>query len=99
MSDLNTLLIKRWAAGTFIPVTADNVEEALSIILAERRKELVFRGRRWLDIKRLNKEGKNIVLMRNIHGKTYTILPNDLRYALAIPETVIQLSGMQQNPR
>lgn len=99
MSDLNTLLNKRWASGTFTPVTANNKEEALMVILAERRKELVFRGRRWLDIKRMNKEGKNIVLTRNIHGNVYTILPNDLRYALAIPETVIQLSGMQQNPR
>ncbi|MBX2925437.1 MAG: RagB/SusD family nutrient uptake outer membrane protein [Chitinophagaceae bacterium] len=99
LSDLNTLLIKRWVSGTFTPLTANSIEEALSIILAERRKELVFRGRRWLDVKRMNKEGKNIVLMRNINGKVYTLLSNDLRYALPIPETVIQLSGMQQNPR
>jgi starch-binding outer membrane protein, SusD/RagB family len=99
MSDLNTLLAKRYKAGTFLPLTAADATAALSTILAERRKELFFRCLRWMDIKRLNKEGANITLQRNINGQLYTLAPNDPRYALPIPEDIISLSGMQQNPR
>lgn len=98
MNDLNTLLVKRWRKNTFVPFTASGTADALKLILAERRKELLFRGIRWMDIKRLNKEGAGIVLTRNVNNQTYTLFPNDLRYALPIPEDVITLSGMPQNP-
>ena len=99
MDDLNTLLITRWKSGTFIPFTASNKTDALNLILMERRKELMYRELRWMDIKRLNKEGANIVLKRSIDGNSYVLPPNDPRYALPIPEDVINLTGMKQNPR
>ena len=99
MDDLNTLLAKRWKDGMFTPFTAAGKEEALQLILKERRKELLLRGLRWTDIKRLNKEGANITLTRVLNGQTYTLQPNDSRYALPIPEDVIEISGMTQNPR
>ncbi|WP_276346243.1 RagB/SusD family nutrient uptake outer membrane protein [Daejeonella sp. JGW-45] len=99
MSDLNTLLVKRWKAGTFLNLSAPNPQKALELILAERRKELLMRGLRWADLKRFNKEGANITLTRKANGITYTLLPNDLRYALPIPDDVIALSGMTQNYR
>jgi tetratricopeptide (TPR) repeat protein len=99
LADLNTLLVKRWRVNTFIFYTAATPEEALRLILRERRKELVMRGLRWMDIKRLNKEGYNITLKRLVNGQSYILPPNDLRYALAIPEDVIDRTGMPQNPR
>lgn len=99
LADMNTLLMKRWKTGTFIPLTATDATNALAIILIERRKELFFRCLRWADIKRLNKEGANILLQRIINNQLYTLPPNDPRYALPIPEEIIVLSGMQQNPR
>lgn len=99
MHDLNTLLETRWKAGTFVPFTANTKEEALEIILQERRKELLMRGLRWPDLKRLNKEGAGITLTRTVDGQTYTLPPNDPRYALPIPDDVIAISGMPQNPR
>lgn len=100
LNDLNRLLTNRWNnAVPFVPVTAANAAEALSRILEERRKELLFRGLRWMDIKRLNKEGANIVLQRLVNNQIYTLLPNDKRYALPIPEDVIAMSGMLQNER
>jgi hypothetical protein len=99
INDLNTLLITRFKAGTFIPFVAANSTAALALILTERRKELLMRGLRWNDLKRLNNEGANITLIRTINGQTYTLLPNDLRYALPIPDDIIQLTGMAQNPR
>ncbi|GAA0881862.1 hypothetical protein GCM10009120_04580 [Sphingobacterium siyangense subsp. cladoniae] len=99
MQLLNKLLLHRWKSGKFQVLTAKSDSEALDLILKERRKELLFRGVRWLDLKRLNKEGREISLKRVLGGKEFVLYPNDLRYALPIPEDVIELSGMQQNPR
>lgn len=100
MQTLNELLVKRYDnTQPFEPFMAGSPEEALQHVLQERRKEMLFRGVRWPDIKRLNKEGANIVLRRLINGKEYTLPPNDNRYALPIPEDIIELSGMPQNPQ
>lgn len=100
MRDLNSLLTTRWKTGTFIPYTATSADEALSKILNERRKELVFRGIRWSDLKRLNQDSRYAVtLTRNLNGKIYTLSPNDNRYVFPIPPDEIRLSGLQQNPR
>lgn len=99
MEDLNYLLSFRWKANTFVPMVATTVAEALAVILQERRKELVFRGQRFTDLRRLNKEGANITLTRILNGETYTLRPNERRYVLPIPPDVIQLTGMPQNSR
>jgi starch-binding outer membrane protein, SusD/RagB family len=96
---LDTLLQKRMRNGTFVPMTANSAADAISIIKSERRKELVWRDLRWTDIKRFNKEGDNIILTRILNGNTYQLQPNDNRYALPLPENVLKLTGMPQNPR
>lgn len=99
LTDLNTLLQMRMKTGTFVAVTSADAVEALAKILTERRKELVMRFVRWMDIKRLNKENAGITLKRVVNNQTYTLAPNDLRYALPIPEYIINITGMAQNPR
>jgi tetratricopeptide (TPR) repeat protein len=99
LNDLNLLLKNRYKTNSFNPLTANDAEGALTLILSERRKELLMRGIRWMDIKRLNKEGSDIVLKRILNGVTYLLPPNDLRYALPIPEDIITLTGMTQNLR
>jgi hypothetical protein len=100
MTDLNTLLVKRWKTGKFIPYTASNPKEALKVILQERRKELLGRGLRWTDLRRLNMEpGFETTLIRILNGKQYSLPPNDPRYVYPIPEDEIKLSHLQQNKR
>jgi len=99
IDDLNSLLIKRWKKGLYKPYQVSSKEEVLSIIIKERRKSLLMRGIRWTDLKRYNRDGAKILVSRAINGKTYSLQPNDLRYALPIPEEVVELSGIQQNPR
>ncbi len=101
MKDLNDLLITRWKSGTFIPLTASTKEEALNIILNERKKELLFRGLRWMDIKRLNEEGANISIVRKSpdHTKTGVLLPGSPRFAMQLPEDLVINFGYQQNPK
>lgn len=71
----------------------------LNEILSERRKELVYRGVRFGDVKRLNANGAAITLKRSIREQVYYLLPNDPRSTLLIPEDVIRISGIPQNPR
>lgn len=100
MALLNKLLIKRWdKTKVYIDLTASDTASALAIILLERRKELLIRSLRWMDIKRLNKEGANISLSRTLNGKVYTLPANDLRFALPIPDDIIAFSGIEQNKR
>lgn len=99
MDMLNAVLIKRWESGTFEPLVAENDQSALNLILAERRKELVFRDLRWIDIKRLNKEGAGISIKRMIDGKELVLQPNSNRFAIPLPTDIISLSGVQQNPQ
>jgi starch-binding outer membrane protein, SusD/RagB family len=99
MNDLNTLLRNRWVTLTFTDLTAVTADDALRQILVERRKELLFRGLRWSDLRRFNLEGANITLKRIINGITYTLPPNDARWILLIPDVEINQSGIAQNAR
>ncbi|WP_017260193.1 RagB/SusD family nutrient uptake outer membrane protein [Pedobacter arcticus] len=100
MEDLNTLMAKRIQKSSFVKRIANDWQEALDLILIERRKELVFRGSRWTDIKRLNKENRYaITLKRLLEGKLYELKPGDKRFAYLIPTLVINRSGMEQNER
>ncbi len=100
MNDLNTLLKNRWRTGTFVPYAASNKTDALKLILTERRKELLFRGLRWVDLRRLNQDSQTAVtLTRELNGTGYTLPPNDPRYTYPIPPDEIAISGVQQNIR
>lgn len=74
-------------------------KEVLDQILQERRKELLRRGIRFGDVKRLNKLGAGISLKRTIRGKEYILPPNDSHANILIPQKVIEQSGIVQNPR
>ena len=97
---LNTLLETRWQAGTFVPFEAPDAESALGLILEERRKELIFRGIRWSDLRRLNRDPRFAKpIQRNIEGESITLEANSSNYLLPIPPLEIQISGIAQNPR
>lgn len=99
LDDVNTVLLKRYKTGTFDPISVDDAE-VLDVVLIERRKELLRRGLRWSDIRRLNQnENANITLTRTVDGVSFTLPPGDLRYTLPIPSYVITYNGMEQNPR
>ncbi|MDR6784577.1 tetratricopeptide (TPR) repeat protein [Pedobacter africanus] len=99
METLNDLLITRWKTGTFVVFSASNRNEALTYILGERRKELVFRTLRWEDLRRLQNDPLFSVTPRRIvNGQEYILLPNSPRYLLKIPSKIIEQTGMQQNP-
>ena len=95
---INSLLITRWKKNTFAPYVENDPAEVLKIILNERRKELVFRTLRLTDLKRLNLTEKKVTIYRMVNGETYTLLPNSDAYVAKIPQDVINMSGIPQNP-
>lgn len=100
LSDLNTLLKARWNKNTaYISFKSDNGQAVIEQILIERRKELLMRGLRWVDLKRLNLSGSNITITRSFNQEQWQLKPRDPRYAMAIPEGIVSLTGISQNPR
>ncbi len=101
MESLNILLKSRYSNAVSYPVlTANSPADALDQVLKERRKELVFRGLRWGDLRRLNKDSRyQVTLARSLNGQTYNLLPNSNRYTFPVPAQEVLLSGIEQNPR
>ena len=82
-ADMNALLVTRWVKGTYKTIDEPDPATLLTYILEERRKEMVFRGLRWTDLKRLNLEPKfETTLTRNLNGTVYRLQPNSLSYGI-----------------
>lgn len=101
LETINKLLKARWNNQVpYVGIAETDSGRLLKIILEERRKELVFRGRRWADLKRLNLDPRfQKTLTRTIGDKIYTLEPNSQKYAFRLSETVVELAGIPQNKR
>lgn len=100
MQYLKQLLVRRYKRGSDISFANLDEKEALQLILQERKKELLFRGTRWMDLRRLNREKHTeIQLSRKYMGKEYVLKPNDIRYIFPIAKDVLLNSKVIQIPR
>ncbi len=101
MGVLNTLRVKRISKATYSPLTASNKEDALKIILQERRWELAIRGPRWSDMKRLDAQNRMQAVKRldMATGEVLeTLAPNSIHYTFEIPSRVLLFNpGMEKN--
>jgi starch-binding outer membrane protein, SusD/RagB family len=93
MLDLTKLLNTRWDNNVYPTPVINTAQEALDLVLTERRKELVFRGLRWIDIRRLNIINPAITLKRWWMNTLYTLPPGDRLYVLPIPPDVIEVNN------
>ena len=96
LSYLNKLMATRFNPGTFLPYTAATPGEALGLVLVERKKELVYRELRLIDLRRLNQDERFALTIRRPSGDS--LKPGDARYTLLIPELEIERSKISQNP-
>lgn len=97
---LNMLLEKRWVAGTYIPATNLNKNDALRLVITERKKELIFRSTNWLDMKRFSMEPAFAKTFRRyFNNQEFLLEPGSLLYAWPIPKHEILNSGIAQNSR
>ncbi len=101
VSVLNALRVKRFKPVDYVALSAASADDALAKVLSERRRELLFRGIRWFDLKRLNRDERfKKTLSRVVGGQTYTLEPNSERYLLQIAPKIISINPLIiQNPR
>lgn len=100
---LTKLLVKRYKSGFVIP-TFDNKEDLLDYVLLERRKEMLLRGVRWSDLRRLNQEPRHAKVLerQEVVGSDtikHVLYIDDKRYTYLIPREIIEFTGIPQNPR
>ncbi len=83
---LNRLLQTRYLVNNYEPYQVQARDEALEIVLAERRKSLVGKGTRWFDIRRFISDSKWFISdEREIGGKIYKLELNDKRVRFEMP--------------
>jgi len=93
MDLVNALRQKRFSPATYVALSAATADEALHIVLDERRRELFGTGLRWFDQRRLSIEPALAETeTRTFKGTTYTLVPGD-RYVYPIPP-----KNIEQNP-
>lgn len=98
-NDLNTLLVNRWKKGSYNPLSFTDQSQLLAAVLKERRKELLFRGLRWIDLRRFNlNDPAKITLTRNVNNTTFLLAPNSDRYVFQLDRNAVTISGLPQNP-
>lgn len=97
ISVLTELLSRRYKPNT-LEISNDMTQNAaVEFIRKERRKELFYRSLRFSDLKRYNKEGKEIFLRRKVGDSEYILEPNSKKYALPLPTDLIDFTRMEQN--
>jgi tetratricopeptide (TPR) repeat protein len=96
---INKLLKHRWVNNQFTPYAETSVDKVLQFILQERKKEMVLKGTRWTDLRRLNRAGANIELKRTYKTGIQVLPANDGRYVFPIPDDVLQFNPYPQNER
>lgn len=91
---LNDLRVMRFKEEDYVPLDKNDGPDLLTIVLAERRRELALSGLRWLDMKRLSKEGRYTqTLIRSLNGVDHKLEPNSKLYVFPIPPQVLSLNS------
>ena len=95
-SDINlTMELLRQFFGAENDPSFSDVDILLNYIILERRKEFIGQGMRWFDLKRYQIG----VVHDLIDGSTITLSGNDERKAIQIPQSAIDVGGLEPNPR
>ncbi len=99
---LNQLRAKRILSGTVNLAVPTTRKETMTLVINERRKELLLGFNRFFDLKRLNNESdyaKTItrvfpIVNKTVPQQTYTLQPNSRLYIIPFP-----LSALTKNPK
>lgn len=102
MNTLNKLRANRITSGTVALPTPATTQEAVKLIIEERRKELLMGVHRFFDLKRLNNEpdyAKTVthtfpIVNKTVPQKTYTLPPDSRLYIIPFPQ-----DAMKKNPK
>jgi tetratricopeptide (TPR) repeat protein len=97
---LNELRKLRFSPVDYVDLVATSDQQALEMVINERRREFFGTGLRWFDQKRLNKDpflAKTVT--RVFRGVTYTLQPNSNGYVFPFSSLIVnQNPELIQNP-
>ncbi|MTI39859.1 RagB/SusD family nutrient uptake outer membrane protein [Fulvivirga lutimaris] len=95
-SDINlTMELLRQFFGAENDPSFSDQDILLNYIILERRKEFIGQGMRWFDLKRYGVP----VVHDLLDGSTISLDGDDERKALQIPQSAIDVGGLEPNPR
>lgn len=99
MDDLNKLRRHRITTASFVELNSTEKTHAIKHVLDERRRELLFKGVRWIDMRRLHNDPDFGFKPRHYlaDGSFIELEPNSPRYVLTIPDPAVG-GGIVQNP-
>ncbi|MBN9385921.1 MAG: RagB/SusD family nutrient uptake outer membrane protein [Chitinophagaceae bacterium] len=97
---LNTLRKFRFLPADYADLTAGTADEALQLVVDERRREFFGTGLRWFDQRRLDKDPLFArTVTRTLNGTTYTLAPGSNGFVFPLsPMLISQNPEMKQNP-
>lgn len=94
---LNKLLVTRHTSS-FEPVQLTDQKALVDKILLERKKQLLIRGLRWYDMRRLAwDEERKQTHFRMVNGQRHELTPYSNRWLWPLPQREIELGGLKQN--
>lgn len=97
---MNTLRKKRFKPADYTDLTAANADQALKLVIDERKRELFGKGLRWFDMKRLDNESLFKKTYKRANIGLYQLEPGSNRFVLQIPPNVQRLNpNITINPR
>ncbi|WP_439697838.1 RagB/SusD family nutrient uptake outer membrane protein [Mucilaginibacter sp. AW1-7] len=98
---LNDLRKFRFTPDDYVALTATSDQQALQMVIDERRREFFGTGLRWFDQKRLNKEPSLAkTVTRTFKNVTYTLAPNSNGYVFPFSSIIVnQNPELIQNPK
>ncbi|WP_426792320.1 RagB/SusD family nutrient uptake outer membrane protein [Sphingobacterium sp. WOUb80] len=83
---MNRLLKTRFKTGTYVDIKVGDPPFTLDYILSERRKSLIGKGLRWMDMRRLNNDNQYFIkAKKEINGEIYELKMNDERLQFQVP--------------
>jgi pentatricopeptide repeat protein len=97
---LNDLRKFRFTPGDYVALIATSGQQALQMVIDERRREFFGTGLRWFDQKRLNKDPSLAkTVTRTFKNVTYTLAPNSNGYVFPFSSIIVkQNPELIQNP-
>jgi hypothetical protein len=98
---LNNLRKKRFKPADYADLTASSADDALKLVIDERRRELFGKGLRWFDMRRLDNDSR---FKRNYTrantGGSYQLTAGSKIFVQQIPPKVLLLNpNIERNPR
>lgn len=93
MEFVNKLRSKRFKQQDFTPLVANSADQALQLIVDERRREFFGTGLRWLDMRRFNLDAKLAKeFKRQFINQDYTLKINSASYVYPVANKYLQLN-------